>query len=193
MRLALEALVELVEKFDYEQYTSICELDPAKNTIFILQEALAEQAEQEPVASFEEYLCSRCCQPTMYPGGKCYKCSQKYQRTKFCEYPKCGCKKDKQCKPEKQCVIQEPVAWALSHSLGIEFSSKYPMQATKEAAEQMAREHMGAVVVTPLYAAPVRTKDLTDDEVAKAYMECTGGDIIARCRAVIALDREKNK
>ena len=42
-------------------------------------------------------------------------------------------------------------------------------------------------------AAPVRTKDLTDDEVAKAYMECTGGDIIARCRAVIALDREKNK
>ena len=44
-----------------------------------------------------------------------------------------------------------------------------------------------------LYAAPVRTKDLTDDEVAKAYMECTGGDIIARFRAVIAADREKNK
>ena len=45
---------------------------------------------------------------------------------------------------------QEPVAWALSHSLGVEFSSKYPMQTTKEAAEQMAREHMGNVVVTPL-------------------------------------------
>jgi len=51
---------------------------------------------------------------------------------------------------------QEPVAWALSHSLGVEFSSKYPMQTTKEAAEQMAREHMGNVVVTPLYAAPVQ-------------------------------------
>ena len=48
---------------------------------------------------------------------------------------------------------------------------------------------------TPLYAAPqpVQQVDLTDDEVAHAYMECAGGDIIARCHAVIAAYKEKNK
>lgn len=50
--------------------------------------------------------------------------------------------------------VVEPVAWVLSHSLGIEFSSKYPMQKSRDAAEQMARHHMGAMTVTPLYASP---------------------------------------
>ena len=90
---------------------------------------------------------------------------------------------------------QEPVAWALSHSFGLEFSSKYPMQETKEAAEQMARQHMGAVVVTPLYAAPVRTKDLTDDEI-DAFIDRAWDKQMSMpeiIRAVIAADREKNK
>jgi len=87
----------------------------------------------------------------------------------------------------------EPVAWALSHSLGIEFSSKYPMQATKEAAEQMAREHMGKVVVTPLCAAPVCTKDLTvDEKVALADRLNLNGRIVV-IDAVIAAYKEKNK
>ena len=60
--------------------------------------------------------------------------------------------------------------------------------------EKLRKHEPGTATLydTSLYAAPVRTKDLTDDEVAKAYMECTGGDIIARCRAVIAADRRKN-
>ena len=43
----------------------------------------------------------------------------------------------------------------------------------------------------PLYAAPVRTKDLTDDEIEALANE--GHGWLALCRAVIAADREKNK
>ena len=47
---------------------------------------------------------------------------------------------------------------------------------------------------TPLYAAPVRTKDLTDDEIYIAVGSAGfGASLIAGCRAVIAADREKNK
>ncbi|KAI9549463.1 hypothetical protein GHT06_001863 [Daphnia sinensis] len=49
---------------------------------------------------------------------------------------------------------QEPVAWALSHSRGIEFNSKYPMQSSRDEADRMARQHLGAVTVTPLYTSP---------------------------------------
>ena len=45
---------------------------------------------------------------------------------------------------------------------------------------------------TPLYAAPVRTKDLTDDEIHKAFYSKNTG-LINGIRAVIAKDREKNK
>ena len=48
--------------------------------------------------------------------------------------------------------------------------------------------------LTPLYAAPVRTKDLTDDEIYIAVGSAGfGASLIAGCRAVIAADREKNK
>lgn len=89
-------------------------------------------------------------------------CGEVCARAKLCY----GCNKDLEKANAKyvEQAEQEPVAWAISHSLGLEFGSKYPMQETKEAAEQMARQHMGAVVVTPLYAAPVRAKDLTDIE-----------------------------
>jgi protoheme ferro-lyase len=63
---------------------------------------------------------------------------------------------------------QEPVAYALSHLMGLEFGSKYPMQETKEAAEQMARQHMGAVVVTPLYVAPVDAASIRSEALEEA-------------------------
>ena len=44
---------------------------------------------------------------------------------------------------------------------------------------------------TPLYAAPVRTKDLTDDEIWDCLPEHPDNTEFAR--AVIAADREKNK
>ena len=49
---------------------------------------------------------------------------------------------------------------------------------------------------TPLYAAPVRTKDLTDDEIADVGSKLAAKNVvsdIAFARAVIAADREKNK
>ena len=46
----------------------------------------------------------------------------------------------------------------------------------------------------PLYAAPVRTKDLTDDEIYPLYNEPTSDrEAIEFARAVIAADREKNR
>ena len=44
----------------------------------------------------------------------------------------------------------------------------------------------------PLYAAPVRTKDLTDDEIGQIWA-CNEGVEYFFARAVIAADREKNK
>ncbi len=96
--------------------------------------------------------------------------------------------------PHERPQNHEPVAWAISHSLGLEFGSKYPMQETKEAAEQMARQHMGAVVVTPLYAAPVRTKDLTPHEITALIREgAAGGGWQGFAQRVIAADRELNR
>lgn len=46
---------------------------------------------------------------------------------------------------------------------------------------------------TPLYAAPVRTKDLTDDEIDRIVAESTGLLYIDFARAVIAKFKEKNK
>ena len=44
-----------------------------------------------------------------------------------------------------------------------------------------------------LYAHPVRTKDLTDDEIAQAVGSLLDEVYLADFRAVIAADREKNK
>lgn len=45
----------------------------------------------------------------------------------------------------------------------------------------------------PLYAAPVRTKDLTDDEIYTLYSEpCSDREMIAFARAVIQEFRRKN-
>ena len=48
-------------------------------------------------------------------------------------------------------------------------------------------------VGTKLYAAPVRTKDLTDDEIAQAVGSPLDEVYLADFRAVIAADREKNR
>ena len=72
-------------------------------------------------------------------------------------------------------VKQEPVAWV----------DKERMQSI--AWLKAAPEHG-----TKLYAAPVRTKDLTDDDIRKLWDDAEL-DITWFARAVIAADREKNK
>ena len=44
---------------------------------------------------------------------------------------------------------------------------------------------------TPLYAAPVRTKDLTDDEIYEIFSKYASD--LYKANAVIAADREKNR
>ena len=46
---------------------------------------------------------------------------------------------------------------------------------------------------TPLYAAPVRTKDLTDDEIDEIYQAAKTGNLLELRRAVIAAYKEKNR
>lgn len=46
---------------------------------------------------------------------------------------------------------------------------------------------------TKLYAAPVRTVDLTDDEIRAVWLDCEYGDEVDACRAVIEKFKEKNK
>ena len=62
----------------------------------------------------------------------------------------------------------EAVAWALSDSRGLVFSSHYPMCKSKDVAEKFARRHFGATVrVVPLYTHP-QPQPVPDDVVKDA-------------------------
>ena len=88
---------------------------------------------------------------------------------------------------------EEPVAWMYEYqpfgsSMGWFWSCTQYIENTKPTHDCDVR------YVTPLYAAPVRTKDLTDDEIYPLYNEPTSDrEAIEFARAVIAADREKNK
>ena len=84
---------------------------------------------------------------------------------------------------------QEPVAFTNKEQLGYLKDPRY--QTTPMA---MWATPFNESVNIPLYAAPVRTKDLTDDEIYIAVGSAGfGASLIAGCRAVIAADREKNR
>ena len=78
-------------------------------------------------------------------------------------------------------VEQEPVAW-------IEIERGIPMFV--RFADKYKPNCDGFI---PLYDAPVRTKDLTDDEIEAIMVEQGDLRTTAFARAVIAADREKNK
>ena len=119
-------------------------------SITALREALAEQAEQEPMKECRH--CGFLCKPNPNESNKWYPLEQ---------------------------AEQEPVA--------------YVGQLDDEVIQHL--QDKGYDHSTPLYAAPVRTKDLTDDEICKANKtelpDCQ--DLVDFARAVIAADREKNK
>ena len=81
---------------------------------------------------------------------------------------------------------QKPVAWALTSENGevldcISHTYKVTQPCTVDYDE-------------PLYAAPVRTKDLTDDEIAKiAFVDKVPLSTKSLARAAIAAYKEKNK
>lgn len=88
---------------------------------------------------------------------------------------------------------QEPVAYTNSDQLGY---LKDPLY--ENAPMAMWSKPFDKRINIPLYAAPVRTKDLTDDEIVHLVNSVWFLDelVVAKvnfARAVIAADREKNK
>lgn len=78
---------------------------------------------------------------------------------------------------------QEPVGEVVMESMGVGDA-------------QIVRFRMNGripPVGTKLYAAPVRTKDLTDEEIEDAVGWTMTEQSILDCRAVIAADRKKNR
>lgn len=74
---------------------------------------------------------------------------------------------------------QEPVCYVVQDELGLWWASDKQGKYTDS---------------IPVYAAPVRTKDLTDDEISRLWYDSSYGDSgIDFARAVIAADREKNR
>ena len=88
-------------------------------------------------------------------------------------------------------VEQEPVAW------GVFEGNLHDMFFEQSEAEYIAKCKGGDAVVEPLYASPVRTKDLTDDELHQIWRDIKSlvglYSFQEIARAVIAADREKNK
>ena len=94
---------------------------------------------------------------------------------------------------------------------GSELADARLMDKNKALAEQAEQEPVGwykpsdfvlyrtkpddVFVYIPLYAAPVRTKDLTDDEIYKLAddVDWAAGAYLGFARTVIAADRSKNK
>ena len=154
---ALEAL-ESYSKSDYIKKQHPKRRANGEKAIIALREALAEQAEQEPV----DYVlpCPFCGdnKPTVFEG------STFRWRVAVCN--NCGAyapevRHDTLAEDQKQAGIESDAA---------------------------------AITAWNTRAAPVRTKDLTDDEIRDAFYSCGFGAIVVDgCRAVIAADREKNK
>lgn len=92
---------------------------------------------------------------------------------------------------------QEPVAWRVRGYS--QFKTGNPaLWRYVDGADKPAVNNPDCCDFTPLYAAPVRTKDLTDDEIYDVCKDIPfvviGPDYdLAIARAVIAADREKNK
>ena len=87
---------------------------------------------------------------------------------------------------------QEPVAWILTDADGtMDFDCQPTIKPTQNDYDALREGE----TFTPLYAAPVRTKDLTDDEIYKANQTEIADSqyLVEFARAVIAKDREKNK
>ena len=90
---------------------------------------------------------------------------------------------------------QEPVAWAYEYGTdrgdAVNEIRWYP----NLTALHKPKPEEGKLIrnVRPLYAAPVRTKDLTDDEIEALAEQFVGQQSSALCRAVIQEFRRKTK
>ena len=139
-----------------------------------------KQAEQEPVVNKslttqeQKYACNP--HPNA-PHGFCR--DESITQDRYV----CECEFWEQEQSEQEQSEQEPVAEVVLRKQTVGFGR------TEERKDVMFLADVG--VGTKLYAAPVRTKDLTDDEIKEIWS--FGNGAIYFARAVIAADREKNK
>ena len=170
-KLAEQEPVAIIEKevgFETEVYAT-GHAASLPDGVFKLYAAPVQQAEQEPV-------CKRCNGTKIVPDGKMYSVDG-FQL----EVP-IECVKDCPDCAAPQPVKQEPVGV-------VEGSGEWGIAGVLVA---------GVPIGTKLYAAPVRTKDLTDEEIMDLVRdECVDmrwpSTPLFIARAVIAADREKNK
>ena len=144
-----------------------------------------EQAEQEPVVKYPgcDY-----CNDELFCGRKCKCCGKVFIEDE--DFVQSEVKSLRQQVAALKAVLdawnnveQEPVAWV---DLEQWQSGEYDCFTSEKVADYM----------TPLYAAPVRTKDLTDDEISKLRHKIdwtAEWSYVNFARSVIAADREKNK
>ena len=84
---------------------------------------------------------------------------------------------------------QEPVAWMVTMENQDGTRKTFPLSGRYKD----VRDTCDFGDPVPLYAAPVRTKDLTDDEIDEIWTQTPWSEVFHFARAVIAADREKNK
>ena len=148
-------------------------------------EVSVEQAEQEPVVKYPgcDY-----CNDELFCGRKCKCCGKVFiEDEDFVQSEVKSLRKQvaalKAVLDAWNNVEQEPVAWV---DLEQWQSGEYDCFTSEKVADYM----------TPLYAAPVRQVDLTDDELNRLRhnIDWTAEwSYVNFARAVIAADREKNK
>ena len=136
----------------------------ALETIAALREALAEQAEQQPVAEWEKLK---------DPQTLFVNLNRGFPAQLTHDHLLHLLNKTEQAE-------QEPVAWRAKRPDDSWGYGDAPVPVLPFDTPQK------------LYAAPVRTKDLTDEEIEKAIVHRTV-NWLTNARAVIAADREKNK
>ena len=67
MQQALEVLVQHVKHYDYEQFTSVCELEPAKDLILALRERLAKPDPLQRFTDVQQEIEAALAQPAQEP------------------------------------------------------------------------------------------------------------------------------
>ena len=87
---------------------------------------------------------------------------------------------------------QEPVAWRVRGYSQFKTGNPAPWRYV-DGADKPAVNNPDCCDFEPLYAAPVRTKDLTDEEIEEIGKSYFDEWSFGFARAVIAADREKNK
>ena len=115
------------------------------------------------------------------------KCFADYQPNHAIDRACASCPVAAECQTGEQ-AEQEPVAYTNKEQLGYLKDPRY-----QEAPMAMWSKSFDKRINVSLYAAPVRTKDLTDEEIAQAVGSPLDEVYLADFRAVIAKFKEKNK